>query len=141
MNPGMEAEPNVPDWFYAALAVFWLVTYIYFAIFAGMILKKAGQPAWAAWVPVYNQWKLNELGGIRGAWSLLVLGAFVPFIGSLLSIGGAVLFAIASYRMAPAYGRDPVVSVLLYIFLPVVWLPYMAVSKAYDETRVPAPLV
>ena len=98
-----------------------IVTYVLQAIFLGMIFKKAGVESWIAWVPIYNSWKMLELGGQPGYWSIIML---VPFIG----IVGLVYFYIAQYYIAIRFGKDPMF-VLLAIFLPIVWIIWLAVDK------------
>jgi hypothetical protein len=86
-----------------------------------MIFKKAGQPSWVAWVPVYNSWKMLELGGQPGWWALL---AFVPVV----NIVAVVFLYMAMYQIGLNFGKSGAF-VLLAIFLPLIWMIWLAVDK------------
>jgi hypothetical protein len=110
------------------VAVVAIVSYVVYALFLGMIFKKAGIASWKAWVPVYNTWLLLEMGDQPGWWSIL---AFIPFV----NIVAAVFMYIAMYHVGLKFGKEGVF-VLLAIFLPIVWLIWLAV----DKTAVWSPL-
>lgn len=122
------ADPAVVGAVFAAIGVVALVSYVVNAIFLGMVFKKAGVEAWKAWVPVYNMWVFLELGGQMGWLSLLVLLAWVPFLGFIPAIVATVFMCIAAYRIGLNFGKDGVF-VLLFIFLSIVWLIWLAVDK------------
>ncbi len=103
------------------ILIFALIFYVVFAIFLGMIFKKAGIESWKAWVPVYNNWIMLEMGDEPGWWSIL---AFIPGV----NIVAAVFMYIAMYRIGLKFGKDGVF-VLLAIFLTPVWLIWLAVDK------------
>lgn len=103
------------------IAVVAIISYVVYAIFLGMIFKKAGIESWKAWVPIYNTWVLLEMGDQPGWWSLLAL---VPFV----NIVAAVFMYIAMYHVGIKFGKEGVF-VLLAIFLPIVWLIWLAVDK------------
>jgi uncharacterized membrane protein len=102
--------------------VFIAVAYVVTAIFLSKVFKKAGVPGWAAWVPFYNSWKLLEIGGQQGFWAIL---AIIPIV----NIVSAVFLYIAMYHVGKKLGKDGVF-VLLAIFLPIVWLIWLAVDKS-----------
>lgn len=99
-----------------------IAVYVIGAIFLGMIFKKAGIESWKAWVPIYNNWVLLEMGGQQGWISLLSL---VP--GA--SIVTAIFMYIAMYHIAIKFGKDGTLFLLLAIFLPIVWFIWLAVDK------------
>lgn len=101
--------------------VFAIVAYVVYAVFLGMVFKKAGIESWKAWVPVYNTWTLLEMGDQPGWWAIL---SIVPFV----NIVAAVFMYIAMYHIGPKFGKESVF-VLLAIFLPIVWLIWLAVDK------------
>ena len=112
------------------MLLFALAAYVVNSIFLAKIFKKAGEEGWKAWVPVYNLWVLLELGEQPGWISLLLLPAFIPFLGVLIALVPAVYSAIAAYKIGLKFGKEGVF-VLLYIFLPLVWVIWLAVdSKA-----------
>ena len=117
---------------FIGMIIFYLVIFIAIyavsALFTGMIFKKARVPSWIAWVPVYNNWKLLEIGGQQGYWSLL---AFIPFV----NIVSAVFMYIAMYHITLKLQKDGMF-VLLAIFFPVVWLVWLAIdSSVWDESK------
>ncbi len=113
--------------------IFSVIAYVVTAIFLGMIFKKAGLAAWTAWVPVYNGWKLLEIGGQQGFWAVLAL---IPFV-NIVSI---VFVVIAEYHIGLKLGKQGAF-VLLAIFLPIVWLIWLAVdgSKWNEKAAGAAP--
>ena len=72
--------------------IFALISYVVTAWLLGRIFKKAGVEQWVAWVPVYNTWKLLEIGGQQGFWAVLSL---VPIV----NIVSAVFMYIAMYHI------------------------------------------
>ncbi len=104
------------------------VIYVVVALLLGKIFKKAGQPAWIAWVPVYNTWKMLEIGGQQGFWAILML---VPVV----NIVAAVFIYIAMYNIGLKLGKEGVF-VLLAIFLSLVWLIWLAVDQStWDDSK------
>ena len=116
------ADPAVVAGLMIAYLLFFIVGYVVLAIFLGKIFKKAGVKPWVAWVPVYNSWKLLEIGGQQGFWAVL---SFIPII----NIVAAVYTYIAMYHIGKKLGKDGAF-VVLAIFLPLVWLIWLAVDKS-----------
>jgi len=120
------------------LAIVYLVlvvgAYIISALLLGRIFKKAGLASWPAWVPIYNSWKLFEIGGQGGWWAIL---SFIPFVNFI-----AVIFMwIAMYHIGLKLGKSGAF-VLLAIFLPLVWLIWLAVdSSTWNDKASSAPSV
>lgn len=107
------------------LGIAGLVMYVVFAIFMGMIFKKADVPAWKAWVPIYNQWVFLELGGQKGWWVLLSL---IPFVNLITVYVTLVFMCIAAYRIGLNFGKEAWF-VVLYILAGPIWLIWLAVDK------------
>ena len=101
--------------------IFAAAVYVVSSFFLAKVFKKAGEPGWAAWVPVYNSWKMLEMGGQQGFWAIL---AYVPFI----NIAAAIFMYIAMYHIGLKFGKEGVF-VLLAIFLPIVWVIWLAVDN------------
>lgn len=108
-----------------------LIAYIISAIFLGMIFKKAGEPAWKAWVPIYNSWTLLRLGGQNGIWAVLAL---IPVV----NIVSAIFMYIAMYHIGKKLGKSDAF-VLLAIFLPLVWMIWLAVDSSTWKGAKPQP--
>ncbi len=113
---------------FGVLGFITILSYVVGAIFMGMMFKKAGIPAWKAWVPVYNAWTFLEMGGQKGWISLLLLLSWIPLLGFIPAIVAAVFMCIAAYRIGLNFGKEAWF-VVLYIFLGLVWLIWLAVDK------------
>lgn len=91
--------------------VFVLALYLVVSFLLSKVFKKAGQPAWAAFVPIYNTWVLFELGGKPG-W--LILLAFIPFVGGIIVF---VISLLVSLELAKRFGKSQVFGIFgLWIF-------------------------
>jgi hypothetical protein len=86
------------------------------AIFVVMILGiwkmfvKAGQPGWAAIIPIYNLYILLKIVGRPWWWMILLLIPFVNFVLSIFvyndlakSFGRGVLFTVGLIFLAPIF--------------------------------------
>lgn len=141
---GSAGDADAAALMFGVLGVVALVSYIVSSIFMGMMFKKAGIPAWKAWVPIYNAWTFLEMGGQKGWISLLVILAVIPIIGLIPAIVVTVFMCIAAYKIGLGFGKEGWF-VLLYIFLTLVWLIWLAVDKtavwqpavATDDTATP----
>lgn len=99
-----------------------LIIYVVYSIFLGMVFKKAGIEAWKAWVPIYNNWVMLEMGGQQGWLSLLSL---VPGGG----IVTAIFLYIAMYHISIKFGKDGVLFTLIAVFAGPVWAIWLALDK------------
>lgn len=104
------------------IAIGAVIGYVIHAFLLGRIFKKAGVEPWKAWVPVYNAWIMLELGDQKGWWALLAL---VPFV-NLIAL---VFIIIAEYNITLKLGKEGAF-VLLAIFLPIVWMAWLAFDKS-----------
>jgi hypothetical protein len=99
--------------FVALWLVFALAIYVLYAFSLMSFFKKVGVEPWIGWVPVYNTWKVLEVGGQPG-WLALI--SLIPYGG----IVTAVFLYISMFRIGRAFGKDGAFLVL-GIFLPFVW--------------------
>lgn len=112
--------------------------YIVTSIIMGFMFKKAGEPMWKAWVPVYNMWVLYELAGYKGWVYLLVvlsvsLLGWIPVIGFIVALAAIAITVMVALNLQRAYGKETV-WIILYIFLPLVWMAVIAFDKSsYDK--------
>lgn len=132
------ADPAVLMGMLAFMGVFFVIAYAVCAFFLGMIFKKAGVPQWKAWVPFVNGWAFFELGGQKGWISLLALLGWIPLVGFVASIVVLVFSIMAAIKVGEGFGKEGVF-VLLYVFLPLVWLIWLAVEKDAVWKGAPAP--
>ena len=105
------------------LLVVALISYAIGAWLLGRIFKKAGVPQWVAWVPVYNTWKLLEIGGQQGFWAII---SVIPIV----QIVAGVFVYISMFNIGKRLGKEDWF-VLLAIFLPFVWLIWLA----FDDSK------
>jgi len=109
------------------MLAFTIIAYVVSAILIGRIFKKAGVPAWIAWVPFYNNYKLLEIGNQPGYWAIF---AIIPIV----NIASSVFMYIAMYHIGLKLGKSGTF-VLWAIFLPIVWLVWLAFDKSiWNET-------
>ena len=119
----------------AGVTIFYIITFVVAYVLTGLLLgrifKKAGIPSWIAWVPFYNTWKMLEIGGQPGFWAVL---SIIPFV----NIASVVFLVIAEYNIGLKLGKSGAF-VLLAIFLPIVWLIWLAVDKSVWNDKLGAP--
>lgn len=100
-----------------------IVVYIVRSIALGRIFKKAGQPAWKAWIPVYWLWVLMQLGGQEGYWSVL---SVLPVV----NVVSLVVLYVAMYHVGLKL-QKPGAFVLVGIFLPVIWYVWLGFDDSH----------
>ena len=75
------------------------------------VFVKAGQPGWAAIIPIYNIYIMTKIGGKPGYWTLLCLIPIVNYI-----------FSIWLYNMiSKSFGKDEGFTVGLVLLGFVFW--------------------
>lgn len=88
------------------------------------IFTKAGKPGWAIIIPIYNIIVLLEIVKKPIWWLILFL---IPLVN-------VVIMIVVAYLMVKHFGQ-PGWHVVLYILLPIFYLPYLAFSSAqYTES-------
>lgn len=100
-----------------------LIAYVYYGFALMGIFAKAGLKKWPAWVPVFNMWRVLQLGGQKGWW---VLVSLVPFVGALIYL---VFLIIAGVKIQTAFGK-PGVFYLLALLITPVWYGILAWDKS-----------
>lgn len=113
-----------------ALLIVYLIMAVVFGIpaIAGLwkMFQKAGQPGWAALVPIYNIIIYLKVVGRPVWWILFFLLAFIPFVGAIVSL---VLGIILANDMAKSFGKDVAYTVLLFL-VPFVGYPMLGFGSA-----------
>ena len=105
-------------WTIVALMFIMILFYAYYAIVLAKIFKKAGKPAWAAIVPVYNVIVLLDIIGYKWYYIFVYLFTFGPMVGSIVIL----LFKITlSMKLSKAYGQSTGFGVGL-VFVPIIFL-------------------
>lgn len=120
-----------------ALAVFMIITYV-------KLFKKAGKPGWAAIVPYYNAWILNEIAEAHWIWFIvfIVASAGVSSNGGFSSSCSALLVIvdlIVSINIAKKFGKSAGFGVLCAL-LPFIGYPILAFGDAEYDSNVEVPL-
>ena len=135
------ASPDIDPAMAAAFAGIGLVFFIVWgAVMVFMIMSmwklfvKAGQPGWAALIPIYNAYILFKMADKPGWWLLLLL---IPFVN-------IVIIFIVWHEISKAFGKD-VGFTLGLVFLGIIFLPILAFGSAtYRKPEMmtpPAPAV
>jgi len=100
--------------------LFCLAIVVFYIICLWKVFEKAGQPGWAAIIPIYNLYIILKIAGRPGWWLLLY---FVPVVNLVISI-------IVMIDFAKAFGKG-VGFALGLIFLGIIFYPLLAFS---DDT-------
>ena len=88
-----------------------------------VLFTKAGQPGWAAIIPIYNTYVLIcEVGKMEIVWFIL---SFVPCVNF-------VALFMASMKVAEKFGKDSAYGIGLF-FLPFIFYPILAFGSAEYE--------
>ena len=90
-------------------------------VIAGMwkMFEKAGQPGWAALIPIYNIWVLVQISGKETWWFVLFLIPCANFVAAVV-----VCMAIAR-----KFGKDTAYGIGL-AFLPFIFFPMLGFGAA-----------
>jgi hypothetical protein len=83
------------------------------------VFTKAGQPGWAAIVPIYNAYILLKIAGRPGWWLLLY---FIPLVNLVIAI-------LVSIDVAKAFGKGGGFGVGL-LFLSFIFYPILGFGDA-----------
>lgn len=111
------AADLTPAYLWSSLGA--VIAYVFYGFALMGIFRKAGLKAWPAWVPIFNMWRVLQLGGQKGWWVLIGL---IPFVGTILYL---VFLIIAGVRIQTAFGK-PGVFYLLALLLTPVWYGILA---------------
>jgi hypothetical protein len=115
----MDLQDEFSTTFFAVWIIFCLILAV--IVIAGMwkVFIKAGQPGWAAIIPIYNIYILTKIGGKPGYWTLLCLIPLVNYI-----------FVIWLYNMvSKSFGKDEGFTVGL-VLLGIVFWPILGFGSA-----------
>ena len=99
--------------------IFWLAFMILMIAACWKIFTKAGQPGWAAIIPIYNWYVLCKIVGRPGWWVILLL---IPFINFIIGI-------ILCIDLAKSFGKGVGFGIGL-ILLGVIFFPILGFGSA-----------
>jgi Family of unknown function (DUF5684) len=99
--------------------IFWLAVTILMIAACWKVFTKAGQPGWAAIIPIYNWYILCKIVGRPGWWVILF---FIPFINFIIGI-------IVCIDLAKSFGKGVGFAIGL-ILLGVIFFPILGFGSA-----------
>ena len=99
--------------------IVWLAVAVLMIAAFWKIFLKAGQPGWAAIIPLYNVYVLLKVAGKPGWWLILF---FIPLVDLIFLI-------IVYHAVSTAFGKGAGFT-LGIIFFPYIFLPILAFGKA-----------
>jgi len=105
----------------AGLLLVYVVLYVVFALGAWGAYKKAspqGDPAWAAFVPIYNFIVLLRVAGRPVTWAWFLLLVFIPIVGSLALL---VVSIFVLNDVSKSFGHGSGFTVGLVLLAPIFW--------------------
>ena len=73
------------------------------------VFSKAGQPGWAALIPIYNTYVLLKIGGMSGWWLLLIV---IPLLNIPILI-------VETYHIAKSFGKSGAFGFFLLFLFPI----------------------
>jgi len=105
------AQSNAGGSAIGGMIVFIIYLAVIIAIIAGFwkVFEKAGQPGWAAIVPIYNIYILTKIAGRPWWWLLLLL---IPIVSIVIAI-------IIALDIAKSFGKSPLFGVGLALLSPI----------------------
>lgn len=105
--------------FFIVFGIIMLAVFVLIIASMWKIFEKAGQPGWAAIVPIYNCYILTKIIGKPGWWVVLML---IPYLN--------IIFLIWSYNLlSKSFGKDTGFTVGL-VLLGIVFFPILAFDKS-----------
>jgi hypothetical protein len=96
-----------------------LAVYVLVVIGWWKIFTKAGQPGWAAIIPLYNIYTLLKVVGRPGWWLILY---FIPLVDFVIHI-------IVNLDLARSFGKSAGYALGL-LFLPVIFYPILGLGNS-----------
>ncbi|MFO0933557.1 MAG: DUF5684 domain-containing protein [Planctomycetota bacterium] len=101
-------------------------------VFVGVwkAFAKAGEPGWAAWVPVYNIYVVCRIAGRPARWMLLLL---VPIVNAVIALTLGI-------DVARRFGKNAGFGIGLVV-LPAIFWPILGFGRATFDEPPPGPLV
>jgi hypothetical protein len=99
--------------------IFWLAFMILMIAACWKIFTKAGQPGWAAIIPIYNWYIFCKIVGRPGWWVILL---FIPFVNFIVGI-------ILCIDLAKSFGKGVGFGIGL-ILLGVIFFPILGFGSA-----------
>ncbi len=100
----------------------WVAVCIFLVAAMWKVFTKAGQPGWAALIPIYNFYVMCKIAGRPGWWLLLML---IPFVNFIIAI-------ILNVDIAKNFGKGAGFAVGM-LFLSFIFWPILGFGSAQYE--------
>lgn len=110
----------------SAFMVFGALVGVFMIIALWFMFEKAGQPGWAAIIPIYNVLVILKVAGKPWWWIFAILLAIIPVVGSILVLVWTVL---VWHGISKKFGKDGGFTVGL-VLLGIVFVPILAWGSA-----------
>jgi hypothetical protein len=114
-----------------SLAAFYLIALVFYVITALGVYgtyKKANQPGWAAFVPVYNFYIMLKMVGRPTWWTWLILLPIIPLLGSIAFL---VIYIIVLNDVSKSFGHGGGFTVGLVLLSVIFWYILWLGSSTY----------
>jgi hypothetical protein len=119
----LPSQVNTPSGAATGIGIFIIIVYLALIVFyisaSWRLFTKAGQPGWAAIVPIYNAWVLLKIVG-RPDWWLILF--FIPFVNIIFAI-------IVINDLSKSFGHDAGFTVGL-VLLGFIFFPILAFGQS-----------
>ncbi|MEO7924391.1 MAG: DUF5684 domain-containing protein [Chitinophagaceae bacterium] len=99
--------------FPVSLIIIWIGVVVFLIAAMWKVFEKAGQPGWAAIIPIYNIYIMTKIGGKPGYWVLLCL---IPILNLVILIW---LYNMVSKSFGKDEGFTAGLVFLGFIFWPI----------------------
>lgn len=99
--------------------IIWLAVVVLMIAALWKVFEKAGEPGWAAIVPIYNLYVMLKIAGRPGWWILLFL---IPFVNFIIAI-------VVAFDVSKRFGKGAGFAIGL-ILLPFIFYPLLAWGDA-----------
>ena len=129
----------------AFMGVIWLIALVLAVLAIAGLWKafvKAGQPGWAAIIPIYNMYVLLQIVGRPTWWLAFMLLPFIPFVGGLALL---VVEIIILNDLSKSFGQSTGFTVGLvlvgFVFLPILGFGQRSTSARWRPASAIQPLL
>jgi hypothetical protein len=116
-----------------AFAIVMLAICVFMVIVFWLLFAKAGQPGWAAIIPIYNILILLKVAGKPWWWIFGFILVLIPILGSILVL---VLDVLIFHGVSKNFGKDAGFTVGL-VLLGFVFFPILAFGSAVYQPVLP----
>ena len=121
--------------FFGFFMIFILAIAILMIVCMWRIFVKAGQPGWAAIIPIYNVYILLKVINKPAWWLIGLLLGIIPVVGSFLVIAFEIVIAL---ELGRKFDKSTAFSIFAIALFPFVGYPMLAFGNAeYNATAAP----